>query len=86
MTQTRASATTTPGENRPISERVVEAVANAAGTSELELQPLYEVVDPDALESLFHAGSDGTVRFTYHGHHVVVSSDGDVDVDVDEQF
>ena len=84
MTQTRAAATTTPDRDRPTSERIVEAVADAADVSKLELQPLYEVVDPDALESLFRAGSTGTVRFTYHGHRVVVSSHGDVTVD--EQF
>lgn len=63
------------------SEAVVEAVAEAEGVSPLALErPLYEVVDPDALDALF-ADSDGTVadlRFTYHGYTIEIAGDGGI--------
>lgn len=38
------------------SERVVETVAEATATDPLELEPLYDVIDPDALDRLFRPG------------------------------
>ncbi|MFB9807991.1 HalOD1 output domain-containing protein [Haladaptatus pallidirubidus] len=49
-------------------------------------RPLYEVVDPDALDSLFaptYTGgtrTDGRVQFAYAGYEVVIHSTGDVNV------
>lgn len=66
-----------------LSHAVVEAVADAEGTDPLELEPLYETVDPDALDALF-SGIDGEpigegeVSFTYHGYEVSVDSEGSV--------
>ncbi|WP_324760581.1 HalOD1 output domain-containing protein [Haloarcula sp. GH36] len=60
------------------SEAVVQAVAEAAGTDPTELPPLYDQVDPDALEKLFRNPSNGVVAFDYHGYTVVVRSDGTV--------
>ena len=45
---------------------VVEAVAAVKGIDPLELTPLYEAVDPDALES-FRARMDGADRSTAGG-------------------
>lgn len=73
-----------------ISGRVVTAVADAKDVDPLQLSPLYEAVDPDALERLFQApptGGDravGRVVFTIDGCEVVVHSDGDVDVTAPE--
>lgn len=72
------------------SEAVVAAVATAADVRAVEstdgtgdvLDPLYDVVDPDALDALFGQGVtgagriDGEVRFTYHEQLVRVRSDG----------
>lgn len=45
---------------------VTEAIANAAGVDATELQiPLWEVIDVDALTSLFDGRQTGTVTFTY---------------------
>jgi ethanolamine ammonia-lyase large subunit len=63
-----------------VAAQVVDAVADATGDSVLSLDPLYEVVDPDALESLFQVGTTGRVEFVYEGCEVVVHADGDVDV------
>ena len=63
------------------SEAVVTAVSALAGSKPVDLDPLYEVVEPDALDSLVeHAqrGDTGThrLRFTYEGYDVGVRSDG----------
>jgi len=63
-----------------VSERIVEAVADAKDVSSLELDPLYDVVDPDALDGFFQAGAAGRIEFIYEGCEVVVHADGDVDV------
>lgn len=61
---------------------VVETVAKAEDVDPLELTPpLYEVIDPDALESLFANNRVlGKVIFNYAGYEVSVFSDGDVSV------
>lgn len=63
-----------------LSEAVVKAVADAEGVGPTDLRPLYEAVDPDALDSLFHSSDDaqltaGQVEFSYHGYHVHVTDD-----------
>ncbi|PSP78477.1 hypothetical protein BRC81_08010 [Halobacteriales archaeon QS_1_68_20] len=75
------------GSDARISEKVVEAVADAEGTSPLDLRPpLYRVVDPDALDKLFsppsleHGQPDGEVTFEYRGYEVTVRADGSVSV------
>ena len=46
----------------PISQQVIEAVADAKGVDPLDLPPLYDSVDPDALDSLFgHDGSSAAI-------------------------
>lgn len=69
-----------------VGEQVVTAVADALDTDPLELPPLYEVIDPDALDHLFETGfparrrGPGLVIFTLADCEVVVHSDGDIDV------
>lgn len=70
-----------------LSEAVVEAVADAEGVSPLELRPpLFEVVDPDALDKLFPLPSleqgrtEGHVTFEYCGYEVTVQPDGVISV------
>lgn len=75
--------------HQPLTQAIVEAVAEADDVDPLDLPPLYETVDPDALETLFTATntsprSTGKVTFEYSGHTVVVSSDGSIMV-ADEQ-
>ncbi|AGB32594.1 hypothetical protein C488_13048 [Natrinema pellirubrum DSM 15624] len=69
-------------ERRPPSETVVRAVASALDTTPLDLRPpLYERVDPEALDSLVRSGSrDLRVRFRYQGRPVVVTGDGRVEL------
>lgn len=69
-----------------ISERVVTAVATARDEDPLELPPLYDVIDPDALDQLFDHGIEGgrsgpgRVIFILAGCEVIVHSDGEVEV------
>jgi hypothetical protein len=79
---------TTVPDARPddsISRAVVEAVADAEGISPLDVEPpLFEAIDPDALDGLFTESSlpmgatDGVVEFQYAGYVVTVRADGTV--------
>lgn len=77
------SGTTLDYYNDSISLQVVEALADATNTDAHELEPLYNVVDPEALDALFQPDSDGTIRveFEYGNSSVEVRSDGTVTVD-----
>jgi len=62
-----------------LSVTVVTAVAEATGQSPLEMDPLWESIDPDALASLLddtaRSASSPTVTFTYCGCRVTVTPD-----------
>lgn len=70
----------------PVSVRIVEAVAERNAVDPTDLEPrLHDVIDPDALDTLFPAGggaddSTATVEFTYAGCSVTVDGSGRVDV------
>lgn len=75
-------ATTTKPSADGVSARVVDALAVHANTDPLDLKPLYDVIDPDALESIVgRDGDDVRVSFEYDEHVVTVSGDGTVSVD-----
>ena len=61
-------------------ETVIRTVADAVDSDPLELSPLYEVIDPDALGLLFRPQSNGhgSVSFSWEGCSVTVESDGHV--------
>ncbi|WP_049924355.1 HalOD1 output domain-containing protein [Halopiger djelfimassiliensis] len=63
--------------------RVIDALAAATETDPLELDPLYDAVDPEALDRLFgpEANGNATVQFAYDDHAVEIRSDGTVSVD-----
>ena len=73
-------------ETEPVSQTVVLAVAEATGEDPMELPPLYDTVDPDALNNLFEDRIDGAERlggnfeFAYAGCDVTVRADGSVNV------
>jgi len=68
--------------------QVVETVAHEVGISPLELsQPLYDVLDPDALDALFVSPFSRTpgpvqVTFEYQGYDVTVVGSDESDVTV----
>ena len=68
-------------DSQPVSQTVVLAVAEATGDDPLELPPLYDTIDPDALNKLFDSstggavGRSGRVEFAYAGCDVSVRAD-----------
>ncbi|NHN48422.1 hypothetical protein G9464_12575 [Halostella sp. JP-L12] len=68
-------------DSQPVSQTVVLAVAEATGDDPLELPPLFDTIDPDALNKLFDSsafgadGREGQVEFTYAGCDVTVRGD-----------
>lgn len=70
-------------DTQQVSTRILEAVADHRGVDPLELRPpLYEVVDPEALEALFAptvAGADrgGRVELTYAGCRITITGGSD---------
>lgn len=73
----------------PLSHTVIEVVADAENVDPIDLDtPLYEAIDPDALNAVFEPAADsprphGSITFEYFGHTVVVTSDGTVTVEDD---
>lgn len=67
-----------------ISNRVVRAVASALDVDPLDLDPLYETVDPDALNELFQTSTprhtDGCIEFTTEECMVAVYGTGRIEV------
>ena len=65
--------------------RIVDEIATRENVDPVELRPrLYDVIDPDALESLFAVNSkavEGIVEFSYSGYRVAVHSDGRLDIE-----
>ena len=75
-----------------LSYAVIEAIAEREGVDATEIEPpeyeaLYDVCNPEALDSLFAPREDGTPRgsgrvsFHFCGYAVTVTSDGTVTVD-----
>lgn len=85
MSQSTTGAARSTPEFNGLSAAVVEAVARAEGVDPTALEePLYEVVDPDALDDLTAVGhgdsptSQVRIYFTYYGYEVEVRGDGEV--------
>lgn len=66
-----------------LSRAVIEAVATEMNISPTELsEPLYDVLNPDALDVLFvNDGTGGEVTFDYYGYSITVTAEGNVSVE-----
>ncbi|WP_135829865.1 HalOD1 output domain-containing protein [Halorussus halobius] len=77
---TDAYYTNYAGDVAPPSAVVPSAIAEITGRGVETLQPLQEVVDPDALDHIFREPTgdreDVEIAFTYAGHDVTVSGSG----------
>jgi hypothetical protein len=63
----------------PPSEALIRIVAVATNEQPTRLPPLAETIDPEALDACAKdCRSSVTVRFSYAGYRVVVSTDGTV--------
>ncbi|WP_415382189.1 HalOD1 output domain-containing protein [Halosimplex sp. TS25] len=69
---------------------VLEAVAATERTDPVDLPPLSDAVDPDALNALFDPSGEQPAptrfSFCYADHDVTVTADGSVLVDRDEPW
>lgn len=85
MNGTTHADTMSDDSSPPPSQRVITEIAAATDTDPLDLGPLYDVLDPDALDQLFRRRPSGESRpagqiiFTMAGCEVRVSSSGDVE-------
>ncbi|WP_049927107.1 HalOD1 output domain-containing protein [Halopiger goleimassiliensis] len=73
--------------NGPAAVAVVDAVSAVSGTDPIDLPPLYETIDPDAVNALLEASDpDSPVRieFSYAGYDVVLRDGPRVTVRTDD--
>jgi hypothetical protein len=76
--------------SQSLSTRVLTAVADAKACTPVDLEPLYNAINPEALDALFAPQANGTTRadgsvsFQYSGYQVTVSSEGDVSLEIDD--
>lgn len=66
------------------STAIIEALAIATDCKPQELDPLYDSVDPDAVNTLVRSNASkstdsiSTISFTHAGHDVTIHSDGEL--------
>jgi hypothetical protein len=69
-----------PGTPVAPSETLVIAIADVDDVDPLELEPLYDTVDPDVVNDFVESGGvpdvDGHVEFTFEGYDVTVHASG----------
>ena len=67
-----------------ISTIVIRGVATLKGVRPTDIEPLHDVIDPDALNALFQPGSEeisehrASVSFPLEGYEVTVCADGEI--------
>lgn len=67
----------TIGESPP-SIAVVEAIAFVTNRDLRDIEPLADVIDPDAIDRLVSHGDAVTISFSWEGHDVQISSSGEI--------
>lgn len=58
-----------------VTQSVVEKIASAEGVDAIDIAPLFESTDPDALETLFTDSASAehiTIEFDHYGYHVII--------------
>ncbi|GAB7018289.1 HalOD1 output domain-containing protein [Halostagnicola bangensis] len=81
METTLSGPLETRSNSQPLSVQLVRKIAEKEGIDPTELDaPLYDVINPEALNELFEPRRNGesrcgTVEFTYQGYQIVVEQD-----------
>lgn len=83
MVTTMSFSSDATARDTPVHEKVIYAVANADGVDPVDMAPLYDTIDPEALDAIFDGGGRGRIAFTYEGHEVAVTCDDDAVADVE---
>ncbi|ELY84013.1 HalOD1 output domain-containing protein [Natrinema altunense] len=60
-----------------LSMAVIDLVARTSDTDPVELEPLYDAIDPDLLDSLPAEDGFTSLEFAYHGYTVTVTATGE---------
>ncbi|WP_049927578.1 HalOD1 output domain-containing protein [Halopiger goleimassiliensis] len=68
--------TTVVDERRP-SMAVIDVVASLEGVDPLDLDPLYDSMDPDALDSICREDGFTELAFTYCNRSITIDGTGD---------
>ncbi|QCC60255.1 hypothetical protein NP511_18030 [Natrinema thermotolerans] len=58
-----------------LNEEIINSVAVLENSDPVELPPLFDAVDPDALEAIFAKGRSGSVTFSYAGYTITIEFD-----------
>lgn len=84
--ESEAYTATYDTESTEPSMAVVGAVADTLETDPLELDPLFETIESDALDKLLRStdDTDVTVSFSYAGCDVTMTGDGRIQLSVTE--
>lgn len=70
-----------------VSERIISETASIEGVDPTDLPPLYNSVDPDALEQMVESLDETcTIKFDYSGYSVTVTGDGSVSVEQPTEY
>ena len=64
--------------NASVTEMILSAVAAQRGCDVLDLPPLFEAIDPEAVERLVACDATNEVTFRYLGYEVTATSREDV--------
>jgi len=83
--QTTSSTTVESAEDP--STMILDMISDFEGVDPVELTPpLYSVIEPEALDALFHPATSGMphtsgyVQFEYRGYKIRVQSDGEIEI------
>ncbi|QLD88808.1 hypothetical protein HWV07_07075 [Natronomonas salina] len=71
------------GQTESVTASIVEKIAAAEGASEVDITPLFESIDPDAIDTMFadaRASAHVTIEFTHDGYDVRIDG-GEVSID-----
>lgn len=66
------------------SMKVVDKVATRAGVDPEELPPLYDAINPDAVETVLQTDSARLV-FEYAGHTIIITEENRIRVELSEK-
>ncbi|WP_266075522.1 HalOD1 output domain-containing protein [Haladaptatus caseinilyticus] len=75
----RDNSATTSVEDGAVSEAVIRAISQVNGVDPLDLSPLYDTIDPDALDRLFRPtisterDIESCVQFTMAGCEITIT-------------
>ena len=74
-----------PAQSRPITEVVIDALAAVSGEDPLDLPPLYEAIDPDALDLIVREPNAAPQRSCFIGFSVgnwgvIVTGSGEIQI------